>query len=1036
MHIKKYTFNLPLIILTILFVGGLFGIGLYRIQIDSDVIGLLPQNDPVISDARHILMNHPIQDQLAIDVTHQKDNPDILVDGGKLIERMLRESGLFKKIGMEDEQNLIPELIIYIGKNLPLMFSEKDLNDSVKPLLEPLRVHRKLKANFLRLITIEGIGQAELISMDPLGMRNIVMSKLSHLIPSRNSKIYKKQLISSDGRHLLIIAKPICSSTDTTFGRTITQLMHKISNELNRKYLDRGYKFTITPVGAYRAALDNELIAKTDTKRAILFSTIGIALLLLFAFPRPLLGLLSLLPAIVGTLTAFFVYSLFHRSISIMAIGFGGAIISISVDHGIAYLLFLDRPHESFGKDASREVMSIALLSTLTTVGAFLALSMSGFPLLSQIGQFAALGIAFSFIFVHVVFPLIFPVMPPSRGKRTLPLKRFVNKLAMGGGKYKVYFALAFAFIMLFFAKPVFHVDLRSMNTVSKETIAAENLMANVWGDIFSKIFLLMEGDSPEELLQKGDQVLTLLEQENVSGMLSSAFIPSMIFPGEERKKQNFAAWKKFWNNKKKTELKKLLKESALDIGFAPDAFKPFYRLIDKKEFNSIDIPERLLSLGGISKSHDKSTWIQFATLTPASSYRAEIFYSKLTSSGIVKVFDPQFFSKKLGDLLAAIFLKMLLIIGISVVILLFLFFVEWRLTLIAVMPIIFALICSLGILKLIDQPLGIPGLMLSIVVIGMGIDYSIFFVRSYQRYFDENHPYLGLIRMSVFLASASTIIGFGTLSLSHHSLLRSAGLISVIGIAFSLIGVFTILPYVLKHLFAPARFPVNNLQHETKIFARVFKRYKYLEAYPRLFAWFKLKLDPMFNELADFLESPRKIIDIGSGYGVPAAWLLELFPKAHIFGIEPNYERARIASKVLGERGKINLGSAPDIPKMPGLANAALMLDMIHYLNDDELKLTLKRVNHLLIREGRLIIRVMIPSKKRISWFRCFENFKLKLHKITPYYRSIEEIQTILFQTGFKTAITKCSGSEREETWFITFARKETSRENEDIFL
>ncbi len=41
MHIKKYTFNLPLIILTILFVSGLFGIGLYRIQIDSDIIGLL-----------------------------------------------------------------------------------------------------------------------------------------------------------------------------------------------------------------------------------------------------------------------------------------------------------------------------------------------------------------------------------------------------------------------------------------------------------------------------------------------------------------------------------------------------------------------------------------------------------------------------------------------------------------------------------------------------------------------------------------------------------------------------------------------------------------------------------------------------------------------------------------------------------------------------------------------------------------------------------------------------------------------------------
>ena len=101
---------------------------------------------------------------------------------------------------------------------------------------------------------------------------------------------------------------------------------------------------------------------------ALLLSTFGIALLLLFTFPRPWLGLLSLVPSLVGTAAALFVYSLIFRSVSILVLGFGGALISITVDYGISYLLLLDRRHETHGKAVARELQSIggriALLTT------------------------------------------------------------------------------------------------------------------------------------------------------------------------------------------------------------------------------------------------------------------------------------------------------------------------------------------------------------------------------------------------------------------------------------------------------------------------------------------------------------------------------------------------------------------------------------------------------------------------------------------------------------------------------------------------
>jgi predicted exporter len=186
----------------------------------------------------------------------------------------------------------------------------------------------------------------------------------------------------------------------------------------------------LTTVGTYRAALDNEISTKRGTERAVLFSTIAIIVLLLVAFPRPVIGLLALLPSVAGTMLALFVYSLLHQSITLMAIGFGSAVISFTVDYGIAYLLFLDRRHETRGLDATREVWSLGLLAMLTTAVSFAFLTLSGFSALAQIGEFTALGVLFTYIFVHGIYPVIFPVMPPAKRKSFLPLLALANRIA------------------------------------------------------------------------------------------------------------------------------------------------------------------------------------------------------------------------------------------------------------------------------------------------------------------------------------------------------------------------------------------------------------------------------------------------------------------------------------------------------------------------------------------------------------------------------------------------------------------------------
>jgi len=1021
MFLRRYKLRWSLILLVLLAVIGVFVAGLGRLIFDNDLLASLPQDDSVLADARRIITNHPIQDRVVIDVGCSKADVDGPVHAAMVVEKRLRESGFFRRVGLGQEQQRIPELIFSITARLPVLFSAEELEEKVKPLLEPGKIRATLSDHLAQLGHLESIGQTALIAQDPLNLRNLILSRLSHLAPSQNAQIYKGCLLSADKKHVLIVAEPLTSGVDTAFSRKVTALIDRVDRELNQGHKGQE-NVTLTPAGAYRAALDNEISTKRGAERAVLFSTVAIILLLLVAFPRPLIGLLALLPSAAGTMLALFVYSLFHYSITMMSIGFGSAIISFTVDYGITYLLFLDRFHETYGLETTKEVWPLGLLAMLTTAVSFAFLAVTGFTALAQIGEFTALGVLFTYMFVHMIYPVIFPAMPPAKGKSLLPLQSFANRIATSGGKKKAYAAIGLAMVLFFYAKPVFHADLNAMNSVSRETLAAEKLLADVWGNVFGRIYVMVESANVKELQQNGDRLATLLDQDVRTGTLASAFVPSMIFPGERRAEKNFSAWQTFWQPERKAALQKAINHASNELGFATDAFSPFFTLVETKKMVALTIPQSFWGLLGISKNRDRSTWIQVSTLTPGPAYRGGLFYERLKSKGLVRIFDPVLFSQRLADVLLSSFIKMALIVGVVTVIVAFLYLLDWQLTLVGLLPTLFALICTMGTLNLIGQPLGIPTIMVTVVVIGMGSDYALYLVRSYQRYMDENHPSLGLIRLSVFLSFATTFIGFGVLALSGHALLKNAGIALALGIGYSFIGAVSITPPLLKHVFEPIRWSHEEiLPGSRRHLLRAMGRYRHLEPYPRLFARFKILLDPMFPRLASFLDSPRYMIDIGCGYGIPAVWLLSLFPEAKVYGLDPDRRRVTIASRAFGDRGSAAVGGAPDLPAAcPDQVDTVLMLDMIHLISDDELRLTLQRLYDKIVPEGKLILRTTVPSRRPVPWLRRIEEWRLKALHRASHFRSSKEVTALLSETGFMVELKEPTALDREETWFI----------------
>ena len=998
----------PFALLAVVLLGAaLLAIAFVRLTIDTDIVSSLPTGDPVIADGVRLFEKNPIKDKLAIDIGSTNGDQTRLLLAADTVEAALTESGLFTEVGNASMQAGLTELAGQVVSHLPLLFSAEELDQQVAPRLTNDQIRQALVQVRQDLFQMDGIGQSATMAADPLRLREIVLARLAALNPAPGATVRRGRIFSADGHHLLVLATPKGSGTDTTVARKLNQCFDNLGQKLQA---DFGGDITLTPTGAYRAALDNETIIKGDVHRAILWATIGIGMLLLAAFNRPLMGLMALLPALAGTVTALFVFSLIHRSISVMVLGFGGAIISITVDHGIAYLLFLE---DGSGK-ASREIRAVGLLAVLTSIGAFGVLAFSGFAVFEQLGLFTALGIGFAFLFVHTVFPSI---LKEGMYRQPGPRRRFshlVDRLASTGTPGLV-IALIAGLVLAFFIQPHFNTELTAMNSVSESTRAADQLMTTVWGDIFSSVYLMTEADDIASLQSKNDRLQEQIDMQVRARAIEQPVTPSLFFPGPDRSAQNLAAWKTFWTPKRIQAVSSALNREGESLGFTAGAFSGFIDLLATPSMQPAPITPAVQPLFGISKDKTDGTWRQITRISRGPQFDGEHFFQRVAP--LATVFDPAFFSQHMGDLLFGTFMRMLVIIGISLVVLLIIFFVDARLLIIALLPLVFAFVCTLGTLGILGRPLDIPALMLSVIILGMGVDYTLLMVRGYQRYQRFDHPFFAVVRTAVVMAALSTLVGFAVLLTADHNLLKSAGLISFLGIGYCLIGALLILPPLLKHRFKRPAYSSPGIED----------RYANLEPYPRLFARFKLRLDPLFAELP--LVLPEKadlanILDVGCGYGVPASWMAARYPRAFVYGIEPQAEQVRVANLVLGDRGKIIQGAAPTLPPTDVLLDLATLLDMSHYLQDWELEKTLEQIHARLIPGGRLIMRSVLPRSGAPHWTWHLEDLKLKFKGITVCYRNPQTIEIILNQCGFEVLDSRASGDRKDMWWHVAEPR------------
>jgi predicted exporter/SAM-dependent methyltransferase len=992
-------------------VAALFLIAFNRVTIDTDMLRFLPGNDPVITDGIPIRQTNPIRDQIAIDIGSESENLQRLVAAAEMVEARLLQSGLFVQVDTQAMREDLTVLADQLIPRLPFLFNARELQRQVVPLLTDEAIRQALTRARKERDQRGGIEQASVMAADPLGLRHIVLARLAALKPAPGVAIEHDRVGAAESHHLLIRATAAGSGTNAIVARSVTRFFRDLQKDLDRE-LSRG--ITLTPTGGFRAVLDNATIAKRDVKRSLLWAAVGIGALLLATFSHLLVALMAMLPALAGTVMSLFTFSLIHDRISIIWLGFGGAVIAIIMGHGIAYMLYVDGGGETVGPQASQEVRAVGLPAVLSGICAFIVLAFCGLPVFEQLGQFTVMGIGFSFLFVHTLLPRIMrgQLTAATVSRRHLPM--IANRMA-SSGKFGLALSLLIAVVLAFLIRPPVNTDLSAMSDVNRETQAADEWMTRVWGDIFSSVYLVTEADDLNELQEKNDRLLDHLTTETIAGSILRPVTPSLFFPGSAVRADNYDAWRQFWTDVRIREVSNQLIREGKPLGFGDDAFAPFLQMLSAGSLGSTGIPEGFRPLLGISTDSLDGRWRQVTRITPTERFDRQRFYNRMSDS--CTVFDSILFSERMRQQLFGKFTKMLLIVGVSLTALMVVFVADAGLLAIALLPLAFAVVCTLGTLGIIGRPLEMPAVMLSMIILGPGAGYTLLMLRGYQRYQHFDHPQLSLVRTAIFIAAALTLVGFAALIGADHNLLKSAGLISFFGTGYCLAGVMLILPPLLNRRFAAApAAPVD-----------IFRHYRNMAPYPRLIARYTLRIDPLIGELATLVPQETdmaNILDVGCGYGVPACWMAERYSSATVHGIDPQPERVRAAAMALGDRGSCVRGSAPDLPTMDVLLNLVTMLDVSHFLQDWELEKTLERIHERLLPDGRLIMRSLLPPSARPHWTRWLAHLAFRISGRHACYRSPMAIINTIDKCGFDIRTHCTSGNRSDMIWIVARPR------------
>ncbi|CAN5461928.1 MMPL family transporter [soil metagenome] len=775
-------------ILRILAVAGLVAtvaVGLGKIRLDSDVLGLLPGRLPEVQGLRLFLDHFAQRDELIVAV--EADDPDTAAAAAASIAAALQGApGLARDVAWQnpwdDDPAASAELAAYLVFN-----GDPGRVQELAKSLAPGALATTLDAQVEALATGLDLQDVLLASYDPLG---IARTALSGMAGGQDGPA--SEFASADGTFRIIQVRAPEMGGDY---RRVISWVGEVREVLDAWRAAHPEFGTVAPAltgePAFVAEISASMQGDMRLSGSLTLCIIGAVFFLAYRRIGPLLALLAAL-ALTFVITLG-LSGLMLGGLTVISIGFASILIGLTVDYGvILYQRALDGTPST--RALRRSAMPGIAWAALTTAAAFLALSASKLPGLSELGTLVGIGIL---VGAAVMLACFAPAAaglarrnPTGRLAPNLPL--WINPRAASASACLVAALLALA---------VAGLAVRGVPGFAQESETLRPRHSEAYDTLDRLYGALSQNPDSIQVIVRGQTAgavnasLAELEEAVADAGIDDAMVPRSLWPDAARQSANrplVAA----------LAAREPALEAAVDeAGFTADAFALTRQIV--RYWGRWAASEDLLPLWPQSAAserllrrvaaRDDTGFYALASVVPPPGTAID----RLTAIPGAFPVSWDLLNARLNTVVRDDLLKLLALLGCAVVVLVAFAFRTLRETVLTLLVVALDLLALLGAMAWLGLTWNFVNLGALLLVLGAGLDYSLHMLLALREEGGDLEAAGRRTGFALLVCAVSTIAGFGSLATASNLGLASLGILCALAMAANALVALFLLPWL-----------------------------------------------------------------------------------------------------------------------------------------------------------------------------------------------------------------------------------------------
>ena len=816
------------LVLTLVAIGLLF-----KLKLDLNLFSLLPSDNPDVLSFFQVTEEIGIQSILIVSVEMPEDvGPAQSESFVEMLAGNIRQNPRVNEVEYKADTENLSALFQNFLKIFPLFMKKEDLLKladklSEKGIREQVLTHKR------RLMTPFGIGEKYLFYEDPLSIREFLITLVETSYANRRIVPKTGYYRTEKGNTYFLFVKPTKPPQDVVFSKALMADMQEIKRRTKATWSDTtaglANHIIISYTGGYPIAVDDEATTKKDIQVTLLTSFLGVMILFGVAFRTKKVILYVGIPLIISVLWTLGFIGLVFQHLNLLTCIFSCVLIGLGVDFAIHIV------NRYFDNRVLALSLSERLLTTfeeagmgvviggISTAAAFYALSISDFRGFKELGVMTGTGILICLVVMMFVLPSLLVLFSNTKDtEKEMVIAGFALDSVMAVLRKRprtvVLMTVGAVCLLMFHGTEVtFDDNLKHFRSTDNETLRLQDQVTGWLRGSTSSVLLITKGSNEEQVLKTSFSILEALDGLVDSGMIAGIKSISQYFPLPSQQRESIGFVHRHPDIFDVKRIKKTFFEALEENGFEVLGLydRYFERLSRAFSINEAILPSsiRQADLRKLLKPFVLQKAGTFKTITyiqPPTDLWSLVDTFRFKEM-IIKTLDAKNITRGHYDLTGANLLtgelkslilsnvtSALWLAGLSIVAVLILYYRSLKLFLLSMLPLLLGVAALFGIMVGLGLNFNLLNVMVLPMIIGIGIDDGVHLVNTYRRCRSPELPEaLTKTGRAVVLTSLTTLVGFGSIALSHYPGLRSMGYVAVVGIAACMLSSIVVMPAV-----------------------------------------------------------------------------------------------------------------------------------------------------------------------------------------------------------------------------------------------